>query len=86
MAWFEDKRLKRIYEEGIADGVPSEDCFLIRRCVGLLLRMRSRIAHGVAGRPFVTTEGRSAVRLSPQWAISFDWIEDVGPFDMRLED
>ncbi len=86
MAWFEDQRLKHIYEKGIADGVPSEDCFLIRRSVWLLLRMRSRISHWVAGKPFTMPDGRPAVRVTPDWAISFDWVEEVGPFKMRLED
>jgi hypothetical protein len=85
MAWFEDERLKRIYEEGIAEGVPSEDCFLIRRSTDLLLRMRGRISFWVAGKPFTLPNGRSAVRITPQWAISFEWFEGVGPLRMRLE-
>lgn len=85
MAWFEDKRLKHIYEDGIAIGIPSEDCAAIRRSVQLLLRMRSHTSHWVAGKPFVTAEGRKAVRVTSDHAISFDWIEDIGPFRMRLE-
>lgn len=85
MAWFEDKRLRLIYEEGIAAGVTSEDCALIRRSVQLLLRMRSRTSHWIAGKPFTAPGGRPAIRVTRDWAISFDWIEGVGPFHMRLE-
>jgi hypothetical protein len=85
MAWFEDTRLKHIYEEGIAIGVPSEDCAVIRRKLVLLLATRSRISHGIVGKPFTTPEGRLAIRIMPDRAISFDWIEGIGPFRMRLE-
>lgn len=85
MAWFDDKRLKDIYESGVARGVSSEDCFVIRRRLAILMATRGRKSHWVAGEPVPMPGGRLGVRVTPDWAISFDWIEDVGPFRMRLE-
>ena len=85
MAWFDDKKLREIYERGIAPGVSSEDGSVVRRKLAILMATRSRKSHWLAGRPFLFPGGRSAVQVMPSWAISFDWIEDVGPFQMRLE-
>lgn len=85
MAWFDDKKLKDIYESGLARGVSSEECAIIRRRLAILMAARSRVSHRVAGEPFSMPEGRLAVRVTPRWAISFEWIEDVGALKMRLE-
>lgn len=85
MAWFNDKKLRDIYELGVAQGVSSESCFAIRRKLAILMATRSSKSHWLAGRPFSFPDGRRAVQVAPDWAISFDWIEDVGPFAMRLE-
>ena len=85
MARFDDKRLKDIYEGGVAAGVSSEDCFIIRRKLVILMATRSRISHWIAGTPSTAGPGRSAVWVTQDWAISFEWIEAVGPFEMRLE-
>jgi hypothetical protein len=85
MAWFDDKKLRDIYDQGVAAGVLSEDCFVIRRKLAILMATRSRVSHWVAGEPFSTPDGRLAVRVATGWAISFEWVEDVGPFRMRLE-
>ena len=84
MAWFEDERLKHIYETGRARGVSSEDCVAILLALTILTRSRSCLSHWVAGKPFSMPEGRSAVRVTPRWAISFEWIEGIGPMRMRL--
>jgi hypothetical protein len=85
MAWFDDRRLRDIYEFGLARGVTSEDCAIIRRKLSILMATRSHRSHWLAGEPRSTPDGRSAVRVTPHWAISFEWIEEVGPFRMRLE-
>jgi len=84
MAWFEDERLKDIYETGRARGVSSEDCVVILLALTILTRSRSPMSHWVAGKPFSMPDGRSAVRITPRWAITFDWFEDIGPLGMRL--
>ena len=85
MAWFDDKKLRDIHESGVARGVSSEDGSVIRRKLAILVATRSRKSHWLAGQPFSLSDGRSAVQVTKDWAISFDWIEDVGPFAMRLE-
>lgn len=85
MAWFEDKRLKDIYDLGVAAGVSSEDCFIIRRRLVILKATREAKSHWITGAPFTFPSGRRAVRVAAGWAVSFDWIEDVGAFGMRLE-
>lgn len=85
MAWFDDKKLRDIYEFGVAQGVSSEDCFIIRRRLAILMAARSLKSHWVAGIPFALPDGRRAVQVTPAFAISFDWIEEVGSFAMRLE-
>jgi len=84
MAWFEDERLRDIYETGRARGVSSEDCVAILLALTILTRSRSRMSHWVAGKPFSMPDGRSAVQVTRRWAITFEWIEDVGPFRMQL--
>jgi plasmid maintenance system killer protein len=85
MAWFDDKKLKDIYESGLARGVSSEECAIIRRRLAIPMAARSHTSHRVAGAPFSMPDGRLAVRVTPRWAISFEWIEEIGPFRMRLE-
>jgi hypothetical protein len=85
MAWLNDERLRAIYDGRVAEGVASEDCFIIRRKLELLRHMRHFKSHWVAGRPFVMPDGRRAVQVTRSWAISFDYIEDLRPFGLRLE-
>ncbi len=85
MAWFNDKHLKEIYELGITRGISSEDCFIIRRKLAILMATRSQTTHWVAGRVLNSSGARRVVQVAPRWAVSFEWIEDVGPFSMQLE-
>jgi hypothetical protein len=85
MGRFDDDRLEEIYQHGATYGVSPDECFLIRRKLIILMAARSRITLSVIGRPFAMPEGRLAVPVTPDWAISFDWFEEVGVFAMRLE-
>jgi len=85
MAWFDDKRLKDIYEGRVTAGVSSEDYVTLRRSIELLRNTREVRSHWIAGKPLPGLGGRHAIQVTKGWAISFDWIEGVGPLRMRLE-
>ena len=85
MAWFEDPRLKDICDRSIAAGLSSEECHLIRRKLIILMATRSAKSHWLAGTPMEWPGDRSAVQVTPGWLVTFHWIEDIGPFAMRLE-
>lgn len=85
MGWFNDERLEEIYYHGATYGVSPEDCFLIRRKLLILMSARSSIALSIVGRVFPMPGGRRAVQVTPDWAISFAWFEEVGALTMQLE-
>lgn len=85
MGRFDDERLEEIYYFGATYGVSREDCSLIRRSLSILRATTEGRTLPVAGRPFSLPDGRAAVQVTPDWAISFDWFEEVGAFVMRLE-
>lgn len=85
MGLFNDDRLEEIYYEGLTYGVSQADCLRIRRKILILMAMPHRISLPVVGQIFALSEGREAVQVTADWAISFAWSEGVGAQAMQLE-
>lgn len=81
---FRDQRLLEIYLYGHTADVPAEDCATIHRELVTLLAASSWTDAELVGDVF-PLNGRLAIMLTPDWAISFEWWDGEGAFEMGLE-
>ena len=84
MGRFKDQRLLEIYLYGNTAGVPAEDCTTIRGELVTLLAVSGWTGVEIVGDVFAL-DGRLAIMLTPDWAVSFEWWEGEGAFEMGLE-
>ncbi len=81
---FKDQRLLEIYLYGRTAQVDPQDCAMIRRELVTLLAVSGWTGVALVGDVF-PLDGRLAVMLTPDWAVSFEWWEGDGVFEMALE-
>lgn len=84
MGRFKDQRLLEIYLYGNTMGVPAEDCAAIRGELITLLAVSGWSEVEIVGDVF-PLDGRLSIMITPDWAISFEWWEGEGVFEMGLE-
>ncbi len=84
MGRFKDQRLLEIYLYGHTAGVPAKDCAIIQRKLVILLAIPRWTGVGILGDVF-NLDGRIAIMFTPNWAVSFEWWEGDGAFEMGLE-
>ena len=84
MRRFKDQRLLEIYLYGHTADVRPEDCATIRGELVTLLAISGWTGVEIVGDVF-PLNGRLAIMLTPDWAISFEWWEGDGAFEIGLE-
>jgi len=84
MGRFGDQRLLEIYLYGHTADVPPEASVTIRGELVTLLAVSGWTGMELVGDVF-SLNGRLAIMLTPDWAISFEWWEGDGAFEMALE-
>jgi hypothetical protein len=84
MGRFRDQRLLEIYLYGRTAGVPAEDCATIRGELVTLLAVSGWTGIEIVSDVF-PVNGRLAIMVAPDWAISFEWWEGDGALELGLE-